>query len=669
MIVSNSSKKLADYGSINDTREDFTKSIDYYKKRDNNQRANIKQKLNKYKSDSFLNYLPTSSGGFDTSLNLRRDSMRSVIIDDNEDGPMRDDFSQTSGEIILSQTYCKCSYIVEPVAFIQNLATSIMGISLGQFIYNRILTRLINEFNKANFKNSTNRTINYFINHASLSLNIMSNSTTLSSTSTTTSAPNTASCQGSITPPHNASNGTNFNLLLDFMTRNTASSLNLLVSPAISDFYLNTSSQTLQPNMLTYPSYSSPTSMNLGISPEDFERIRNQAQSETAHLYFVSALFSGIPVIIMTNLLGVNCSTLGRKTLMLIYLSVMTVKFTLILLQCLYPEWPDWLFYLGAFIEGISGSGGVFYLSLYCYIADLTSPSARSYRITLLNNLNSVASLCVTFLCGYVIKYYGYVYLFLASLCFMVISLVYTIFLIPEPLVELRDMNIFERLKLCSVKRTVNCFKVYFSKEEDRCKKEQDSLIETDQPTENNTKLSKQTFVLLLIVFANFVYNFGTIGIGSIFTLFIMNAPYCFDSVQISNYSVFSTVISLFMSLFVSKFIKINDVLICILSVGSYFASVLCYIYGNSIYHIYLGAIIASIAGLEYGYVRSIVSKSVEKNEVADALSLILIVDTFIAVVSSVIFPVLYSSIVSKGIGILFSFSNGFVLMAFICHM
>lgn len=78
---------------------------------------------------------------------------------------------------------------------------------------------------------------------------------------------------------------------------------------------------------------------------------------------------------------------------------------------------------------------------------------------------------------------------------------------------------------------------------------------------------------------------------------------------------------------------------------------------------------IASIAGLEYGYVRSIVSKSVEKDEVADALSLILIVDTFIGVVSMVLFPILYSHIVSKGISILFSFSNGFVLMALICHM
>lgn len=195
-------------------------------------------------------------------------------------------------------------------------------------------------------------------------------------------------------------------------------------------------------------------------SPAEMDRIRMEAQSQTANLFFISALFSGIPVIIMTNLLGVNCSSLGRKTLMLFYLAAMSIKFTLLLLQCIYPDWPDWLFFVGAFIEGISGSSGVFYLSLYCYITDFTSNRSRSYRITLLNSLNSFASLCVTFLCGYVIVWYGYFYLFFAALIFMLISLLYTIFFIPEPLVELHDKSLIDRLKLCSLKRTVNCFMV-----------------------------------------------------------------------------------------------------------------------------------------------------------------------------------------------------------------
>jgi MFS family permease len=335
---------------------------------------------------------------------------------------------------------------------------------------------------------------------------------------------------------------------------------------------------------------------NGGLTPNDMDRIRLQAQSDTANLYFISSFFSGIPVIIMTNILGVNCSTLGRKTLMLIYLFAMTLKFTLILFQCIYPDLPDWLFYAGAFIEGISGSSGVFYLSLYCFIADLTTASSRSYRITFLNNLNSIASLCVTFICGYVITYYGYFYLFLTSLFLIFVALVYTIFLIPEPLIELRHKSFVERLSNCSLKRTFNSFKVYFKervKVEDRAaeNEEQSALLLSNSSGGGGvgrTQPPKQTFVLLLIVFANFVYCFAASGIGSIFTLFIMNAPFCFNAVQISQFSVFATIVSLSVSFFVSKFVRVNDLLICLVSVASYFAALLCYIYGNTIFHVYL---------------------------------------------------------------------------------
>ena len=254
----------------------------------------------------------------------------------------------------------------------------------------------------------------------------------------------------------------------------------------------------------------------------------------------------------------------------------------------------------------------MFYLSLYCYISDFTSPASRSYRITFLNNLSTVANLCVTFGCGYVIKYYGYFYLFLTSAILMAIALIYTIFLIPEPLVELYDKSMLQRLKNCSIKRTLNCFNVYFSRENERRAKEKDSepvvastLIsneesesllpkssgEADAVSKGEPKMSKQTFVLLLIVFANFIYNFGTIGVASIFNLYLMNSPFCFDSVDISNYSVFSTVVSLIMSLFVSKLLKINDILICILSVTSCFASMFCYIFGTTQDYLYLGKI------------------------------------------------------------------------------
>lgn len=178
------------------------------------------------------------------------------------------------------------------------------------------------------------------------------------------------------------------------------------------------------------------------------------------------------------------------------------------------------------------------------------------------------------------------------ALFFMFTALVYTIFVIYEPLVELRDKSFLSRLRMCSFKRILNPFKVYF-RDTDTADYDDDDdqsrLILNNEGLDKRRKRKKQTFVLLLIVFANLVYVFAASGVGSIFTLFIMNAPYCFDSVLISKFSVFATVVSLIASFGVSKFLRVNDLLICLVSVASYFSSLLFYMFGNKILHIFLG--------------------------------------------------------------------------------
>lgn len=432
-------------------------------------------------------------------------------------------------------------------------------------------------------------------------------------------------------------------------------------------------------NVFILNSFYIPTILNESnnLPPDIMNRIQTQAQIDTANLYFEMALYSSIPVILMTNLLGVNCSNLGRKFLMVTYLFMLSLRYMLFLLQCVYPAWPDYIFFIGAFLEGISGGSGILYLGFFSCISDLTSVKSRSYRISLLVNINSAASLCTLYACGIIIKYYGYFYLFLTSLCLTVFALLYTIFLVPETLVELKNKSIISRIRSCSIKKCFNCFKVYFNQKPPNDK---DTIItpasKEDDDSEtfallSNTKRAykKQTWVLLTIVLANFLYNFGTNGIGSIFTLFIMNWPYCFDPIEISKYQVFSTLVSLIFSMIVSKFIRVNDLIICCLSVLSFFGSVFFYIYGNSAIYIYAGALVSSIAGLQYTYARSIVSKSVSKTEVSDALCLILIVDTFIGVISIIIFPVIYSKLVSTSVVAIFWFSNLFVFLTFLLNL
>lgn len=63
------------------------------------------------------------------------------------------------------------SYIIEPVAFVQNLAASTMTVSVGQFVYSRIYKRLIREASQpySNATTNHNHTNQFYSNYLSSS--------------------------------------------------------------------------------------------------------------------------------------------------------------------------------------------------------------------------------------------------------------------------------------------------------------------------------------------------------------------------------------------------------------------------------------------------------------------------------------------------------------------
>ena len=105
----------------------------------------------------------------------------------------------------------------------------------------------------------------------------------------------------------------------------------------------------------------------------------------------------------------------------------------------------------------------------------------------------------------------------------------------------------------------------------------------------------RQRLVINLVIFANLIYCLAGGGIGSIFTLYIMNTPFCWDSVHISYFSVYSTLVHFISSLIVTRFIKVNDILICICSALSYVTALVLYAVATDSMGIYIGKLILLI--------------------------------------------------------------------------
>ena len=261
-------------------------------------------------------------------------------------------------------------------------------------------------------------------------------------------------------------------------------------------------------------------------------------------------------------------------------------------------------------------------------MADTVSLEDRSFRITLINIIGSVSTLTVTLPAGYLIQYYGYMYVFLASVVLSASALLYGICAVPESLAQLRNKSVWERLSSCSVRNVINCVTVFFTDYQipqataAGCD-ESDALL-----TQPAVTVKKQSFVLLLIVAANVLFSFvinGASIVSSIFQLFVMNYPFCFDSVGLSSFTTFATIASIVACFVVSKLLRVNDLIVATLAICSLLGSYLCYIFGKTTSLIYAGAAISSISTLEFSYVKSAISKNMHPSEIADAFSLSII--------------------------------------------
>ena len=93
--------------------------------------------------------------------NIDSSSIEDPISHDYEISDQLDSVSSTNDSANQSKKVKYSSYVIEPVAFLQNLATSIMSVSSGQFIYERIYDRLVREHMNDGHHNHTNLTMYY----------------------------------------------------------------------------------------------------------------------------------------------------------------------------------------------------------------------------------------------------------------------------------------------------------------------------------------------------------------------------------------------------------------------------------------------------------------------------------------------------------------------------
>ena len=240
----------------------------------------------------------------------------------------------------------------------------------------------------------------------------------------------------------------------------------------------------------------------------ELQRIMKDTQSETSFILLATIITSTIPTLLMTLMLGSWSDNVGRRTVIAIAIFGSITESSLILIIICF-KLPVYFLMLSSFIGGICGYFPTIILSVFSYIADITQPSQRAFRLGILEAIAFISGMISHLSSGWWIEKTGYVspYWLITSLHFC--AFLYTIFILPES----RQVNM-KKLGhgLCQFQHI-------------------QSIIQLFQGAKNGRR-----WKLIHLMIATACMMLSSTGFGCVFVLYALDYPLCFNSLLIGYY-------------------------------------------------------------------------------------------------------------------------------------
>ena len=164
-------------------------------------------------------------------------------------------------------------------------------------------------------------------------------------------------------------------------------------------------------------------------------------------------------------------------------------------------------FFVGKFAEAFCGGWETIVVSSFAYIADISTPENRTFRIIFLEICFYVSAIFTSAANGYMIDYIGFEWMFVIAAAGKLVCVFYVIFILPETIHPLRKVSFF------SLEHAKHSFRI---------------LLKNDSDPKKYIKLR---YIFVAFFFSSTVY----LATDSVDTLFQMNAPLCWDSIMIGK--------------------------------------------------------------------------------------------------------------------------------------
>ncbi|CAF1005937.1 unnamed protein product [Rotaria magnacalcarata] len=355
------------------------------------------------------------------------------------------------------------------------------------------------------------------------------------------------------------------------------------------------------------------------------------AQQRSADLFFWTNLSSCFPIIIMTYILGIYTPKLGRRFVLMIPIIGIACQLT-IWLAIIYFHLPEYWWYIAAFIVGLSGSDNIRNFVLNLFITDNTGEHERSSHFVVFGAISMIVSAVGTFIIGYYIAWNGFTDLYWIALILQLISIFVVIFFLKP------DKHHYKSL-LSDSNTLPNSTDIQISE------LHYTSCLDLCKLFGFKTHSHKKSISLLLILVAYASYSFICTAF-IVLLLYLLNAPFCWTSKHIGNYSAVALIsFGTFSVLGMKILTKLGacDIVICIISHIFFCLASFWLAFAQYDWQMYIGLILTSFSGYQNLLTLSMISKWLEPHERTNVFTLVTEINTIMKVVGYCFFNWVYA--------------------------
>jgi MFS family permease len=342
-----------------------------------------------------------------------------------------------------------------------------------------------------------------------------------------------------------------------------------------------------------------------------------QAQREASSTLLYATIASCIPAFVTGLFAGSVSDFLGRRILIICCLSGAICKVAIFCLIIQFHLNVQFI-YLASVLDGVVGSLFMMTVAITAIIADVTpNLGSKAVKFAIVEGIILICAALSQVVVGYLIKEAGFLVPSVICVALLVVCLIVTIFILPE---TMRKKQVFTWNVLTHVKKTFG-FYVYGGTMSRRC------LF--------NIGLA----IHLVVMFAN-------LGRATVETMFMLNWPICWNSVDIGIFGAVRTVVMALAGIALLKVCKgrlsleVTGMICGVSSAAGFIMEALA----DSTLMMYLSAIAGILFTASLPLPRAIMSQLASPSEQGALFSGMSCIEAFATMVSSTIYTLIYNA-------------------------